>query len=168
MKTKKQNKLFGFVKKYSKLIFGIYMVVLIFVIVLKLPTTLVTDTFESWMNGNSVERLKPQLIPFKTITFYISRVQAVHDWFFKNLAANIIMFIPYGLLSPVFVKEGKNVFLKVLVTGCLLSIFIEVLQYVMAIGQCDIDDVILNVLGVLIGFFGYSLLYKVYKIIKKA
>lgn len=165
MKTKKQNKLFENFKKYSKFIFCIYMVVLIFVIVLKLPTTLVTDTFRLWMNGKSVERLKPQLIPFKTIIFYISQVQAVHDWFFKNLAANIVMFIPYGLLSPVFVKRDRNVFLKILVTGCLLSVFIEIVQYVFAIGQCDIDDVILNVLGVLIGLLGYKFLYK---IIKKA
>lgn len=153
------NTLQNFLKKYSKWIFVIYMAVLILVIILKLPTSLVIDTFKRWMEGESTDRLQPQLIPFKTIVFYIQNVQAVYDWFFKNLAANILMFMPFGFLCPFLMKKEHRKGWRVALAGCLLSTFIEIFQYVAAIGQCDVDDVILNVIGVCIGYEIYKLMY---------
>ena len=152
------NTLHNFLEKYSKWIFTIYMAVLVLVIILKFPTSLVTDTVKLWMEGEKMDRLQPQLMPFKTIVFYIKNVQAIYDWFFKNLAANILMFIPFGFLYPSLMKKEHRKGWRVILVGCLLSAFIEIFQYVTAIGQCDVDDVILNVIGVYIGYGIYKLM----------
>lgn len=157
------NKLFEFVKTHSKILFLIYMGFVVLVLVLKFPTGLVTSTVKVWMNGGDVVRMEPQLIPFKTVIYYVQQVRAVHDWFFKNLSCNIIMFIPYGFLTPLFMRECKHMVLKVLGSATILSILIEIVQYVGALGLCDIDDVILNVLGALLGYGIYKLFLRLSK-----
>ena len=94
------NRVFEWIKKYSKILFVFYMGTVIWVLVLKFPTGLVTGMFRKWMNGEDVVRMSPQWMPFKTIISYVRQVQSVKDWFFKNLACNIIMFVPYGFLTP--------------------------------------------------------------------
>lgn len=154
------NRIFEFVRKYSKIFFAVYMGAVILVLVLKFPTGLVTRTVRVWLDGGDVTRMSPQLIPFDTIVFYVKSVQAVTDWFFKNLACNIIMFIPYGLLTPLFMRECKYMGGKVVATAALTSVLIEIFQYATAFGLCDIDDVILNVAGAMLGYAIYKLIYK--------
>ena len=150
--------MFQLIRKISKPLFIIYLVLLILVIVLKYPTTLVVSTVQAWRRGEAVCRMAPQLVPFRTTIFYVKHVQAVNDWFFKNLACNLIMFMPYGFLLPMFAKKNKR--LRVILSGCIVSVMIEIFQYITALGQCDIDDVILNTAGVAIGYFIYYLIYK--------
>lgn len=157
------NKLLTVIRRNVKLLFTIYMGILIFVIIFKFPTLMVKNTIIDWMNGGEVIRLSPKLIPFDTIIFYVRNVHSLNDWFIKNLAVNIVMFLPYGFLVPFFVKDKKKVRLKVILTGCILSIGIELFQYVTALGQCDIDDVILNTVGVILGLGVYRLMYLFYK-----
>lgn len=153
------NKFFAILKKYSKILFTVYVVFLILVIVLKFPTGMVRNMVQGWFDGQEVVRMSPQMIPFKTIIEYAGNVHSLNDWFIKNLMANVIMFIPYGFLVPFFAQKDRKVLIKVVLTGCTLSIFIEVFQYVTALGQCDVDDVILNTLGVLLGGCIYQLIY---------
>lgn len=82
-------------------------------------------------------------------------------WAFKALAAgrpegktesiqyinNILFFIPFGILFP------KRKWLWVLVGALTFSCLIEVTQYCFNFGWAEIDDVICNVLGALIGFW---------------
>ena len=68
---------------------------------------------------------------------------------------NILFFIPYGLLFPW--KDGwKQVFL----TALILSVFIELSQFIFNLGWCEVDDVISNTLGAMIG---YGIWWKVSK-----
>lgn len=101
MKMNKKEKIFHICVSG---IFALYLGILFIVIVLKFPTGLVSNTIKGWMKGAEVARLTPQLIPFKTIIPYIQQARAITDWFVKNLACNIIMFMPYGFLYP-FVME---------------------------------------------------------------
>ena len=64
---------------------------------------------------------------------------------------NILVFIPFGALFPV--RRWKPLFVTVL----LFSIAIEVVQYIFNLGWCEIDDVIHNVLGCMIGYGLYKL-----------
>lgn len=59
---------------------------------------------------------------------------------------NILVFIPFGVLFP-----GKR-WKWLLLTAVLLSAVIEAVQYVFNLGWCEIDDVICNVHGAVIGF----------------
>ena len=58
---------------------------------------------------------------------------------------NILFFIPFGFLFPT-VKH-----LITIVSGLLLSIIIEAIQYIACLGLCELDDVLCNVFGTLVG-----------------
>ena len=60
---------------------------------------------------------------------------------------NILFFIPYGLLFP-----WKDNWKRVLVTALVLSVFIELFQFIFNLGWCEVDDVISNTLGAMIGW----------------
>ena len=136
-------------KKGIVLVFAIYMVVLFVVLVLKFPTGMLEGAFKKIIAGEPLTRLEPQWIPFKTTIHYVSQARSINDWFVKNLVCNVVMFMPFGFLIPWFSKwKGW----KIIGAGCVLSITIEVLQYVSALGQMDVDDVILNTLGAALGY----------------
>lgn len=153
-------------------IFVLYMIVLMFVLIFKFPTGMVSETFRRMACGETVIRAPMQLTPFKTIIDYASQVHSLTDWFIKNLACNIIMFVPLGFLLPMMEKNksaskrGKNrkkVVMKTVMSGIGLSVLIEIFQYITCLGQCDIDDVILNALGTIIGVYVWQLSTKIFK-----
>lgn len=150
------SKVSNIVKKCAVPLFVIYLGFLILVIVLKYPTGLVSNALKDWMNGGEIVRFSPQLIPFKTIIEYTKNVHSLTDWFIKNLAANVIMFFPYGFLLPMIGEAKSGV--KVIVSGTLLSLVIEIFQYITALGLCDVDDLILNATGVALGYGFYKLI----------
>lgn len=96
------------------------------------------------------------LVPFREITRY----KFMSHLFIYNVIGNIIMFIPFGFFVSRHCKL-KNFFYAIMMSG-LISFIIEYVQR--KIGRSfDIDDIILNVLGGLIGY----LIYVGLKAIKK-
>ena len=63
---------------------------------------------------------------------------------------NILFFMPYGVLFPVKHKKGN--WKKVLFTALAFSALIEFIQYIGALGLCELDDVICNTLGAVVGY----------------
>lgn len=61
---------------------------------------------------------------------------------------NILFFIPFGFLNP-WKKSGWK---SVWATAVLFSIFLESTQYVTAKGLCELDDIISNTAGAMLGF----------------
>lgn len=89
-------------------------------------------------------------IPFKEIFRY----EIGSRLFFKNVIGNIILFLPYGFFISQFVKTKKIQIITFLVF--IASFTIEITQ--LAIGRVfDIDDIILNIIGGIIGFSLYRL-----------
>lgn len=150
---------FGFIKKYSVWIFVLYMLILIFVLIFKFPSPIFWKLIDHWKNGGEIYWEKPHLVPFEIISYYVKNVHSFDDWFFKNLACNIIMFMPYGFLVPLFSK--KNKWWQVLIFGVILSVLLEVIQGLLGIGISDIDDVILNSFGLLVGYGIYKFIYSI-------
>lgn len=74
--------------------------------------------------------------------------------FYLNLFGNIILFIPFAIILNTVFKVDK---LKlILLFTVLLSTSIEILQYIFQVGLADIDDVILNSIGAILGYFIYN------------
>ncbi len=153
------GKVFGFIKKYSVWIFILYFLVLIFVLIFKFPSPIFWKLIEHWKSGKEIYIEPPHLVPFEIITYYVKSAHSFSDWFFKNLMCNIVMFMPCGFLVPLFVRRNK--WWYVLLFGSLLSLVIELTQWAIGIGIFDIDDVILNSFGTMIGFGIYKLIYSV-------
>ena len=72
----------------------------------------------------------------------VNKVEAV------QYLLNILFFIPYGLLFP-----WKDNWKRVFVTALVLSLLIELSQYIFNLGWCEVDDVISNTLGAMIGYW---------------
>lgn len=70
---------------------------------------------------------------------------------------NVLFFIPFGFLFPW--KKWKPVFM----TAFMTSAIIEITQYIFNLGWCEIDDVISNTAGALIGFGCYVIVHKLIK-----
>ena len=68
-----------------------------------------------------------------------------------NLIGNAAMFIPLGIVWPAVFK-GLNTHWKVITAGFCMSLTIEVLQLPFFDRATDIDDLILNTLGFLMGY----------------
>ena len=77
-----------------------------------------------------------------------------------NLIGNIAMFIPVGIVWP-SVYRKLNTHKKVIAAGVGFSLFIEILQLPFYDRVTDIDDLILNSLGFLIGYGIYLLAKKI-------
>ena len=110
-----------------------------------------------------ISNRKISLIPF--ITFANAKTQPE---FYRTMYMNMLLFLPFGLSMPFVIQ--KTMWYTILVTILLasgLSICIEIVQYVFSMGKCEVDDVIMNTFGVIIGstsFMLYCLIYRINKI----
>jgi glycopeptide antibiotics resistance protein len=81
---------------------------------------------------------------------------------FAILIGNVLAFVPFGLLVPLAVRRIP--WLLVIVAGAALSATIELTQYALSTNlgygyrRADIDDVIVNVTGTLVGLALYALI----------
>lgn len=84
-----------------------------------------------------------------------------HAYFIEN----IIMFIPFGVLVPMVFKQMRKMRICVLV-GFLFSCGIEISQLITQRGFCQLDDVVTNTVGTLIGWMTWNGLDKIINIKK--
>ncbi|HFK1453694.1 VanZ family protein [Bacillus tropicus] len=92
------------------------------------------------------------LVPFKSTIRYLTEFDSYNlDIVLMNTLGNVIIFIPFGFLLPLLFKQINNVKIasKIFIKFILL---IESLQLLTFTGVFDIDDIILNMLGALIGY----------------
>ena len=75
---------------------------------------------------------------------------------FVNLAGNVVMFIPLGAFAALFDGE-KASFWRCMARSAAIIISVELIQLVTMLGTCDIDDLILNMVGAAIGYGIYKL-----------
>ncbi len=78
---------------------------------------------------------------------------------FINLAGNVVMFVPLGILLPGIWKSVRA-FWKTMLWAVLTVAAVEASQYATALGSCDIDDLILNIIGAAIGWCLWKLFTK--------
>ena len=95
------------------------------------------------------------LVPFETTKkfFGLLRSDIFKDrWFAaKNLAGNILMFIPLGFLPPMIWKSMRKPWICLPVCAAVI-LLIETVQYFTRLGTADIDDLMLNMIGAGAGF----------------
>ena len=70
---------------------------------------------------------------------------------FANACLNVLLFIPFGFFLPILWEKFRNV-KRTIVAGLLTTLFVEISQ--LFTGRAtDIDDVITNILGTIIGYY---------------
>ncbi|MEK5319551.1 VanZ family protein [Paenibacillus sp. FSL L8-0644] len=100
------------------------------------------------------------IVPFDTIRQYW---RAMESFPFRvwgvNLLGNIGVFIPFGILVPIIWMSMRSIG-SLLLTIVIALVILEVSQMLLGAGTMDVDDIILNVLGVLCGRIAYVFLRK--------
>jgi glycopeptide antibiotics resistance protein len=158
---------FILVKKlnYTKKIFKINLVLYFIIYTITIVALTLFDeifgrnglVFVNWNKQllDSYMKYSFNIVPFKTIRLFINGY--LNDLVsFKNFSINIFgnlfALMPYGMFIPLMFKK-VNKYYKFLILMVILVIGIELLQFITLSGSCDIDDLILNVLGASIVYF---------------
>lgn len=124
--------------------------------------------FAEWYGRSAEVHVEPQynLIPFYEISRFWKYREQIGIWnVFLNLAGNVIGFLPFGFILPVMNRDLRKGGLVVFF-GMMMSIMVEAMQLIGRVGSCDVDDVILNTLGALLGYVGFRICYMIKKILR--
>ena len=93
-----------------------------------------------------------------------------YRWFFqyngeqvlRQLLINFVMLMPVGFLLPVVIKS-KHKYLITMALSLLLTVFIETMQLITKCGSFEVDDIINNFIGAVLGMLIYALCSKLLK-----
>ena len=101
---------------------------------------------------------KYNVIPFHTLKMYMFHADHfnVRTWFI-NVVGNVAVFVPFGIAVPYLLNMRLMRFAFSFIAVLLV---IEFLQLILRRGSFDIDDVLLNTIGAVIGYFVYWTLLK--------
>lgn len=142
-------------KRFLRVLFIVYIVVVIKVIIFKYPFEQLQAIANTWQKGVILEGLgTANFVPFHTIKMYIDYAYKLNS--VENLAGNILVFVPLGFLLPMLSDECRQ-FYAVMLNSFAFVVGIEVFQLFSAFGAFDVDDILLNCLGAAIGYGCYRL-----------
>ena len=94
---------------------------------------------------------------FKEIKrFYQYRHQLGIEAFLLNVVGNMAAFMPCGFFLPIVSRRGRKWYKNTMI--CFgLSLCIETVQLVFKVGSFDVDDLLLNTVGGVIGYISYRI-----------
>ena len=147
--TKKRIRILGWI------LFAIYIILLAYALFLS----------EAYGRKDFATRdYRYNLIPFREIKrFWIYR-EKLGMISFLNLAGNVIGFIPFGFIMPILGKKRLKAVI-VITSGFLCSLWVECMQLILKVGSFDVDDILLNTLGVVAGYIIFFVSNKIRRLL---
>ncbi|AST94365.1 hypothetical protein BC6307_14845 [Sutcliffiella cohnii] len=123
-------------------------------IIPKWDAGIISSTGEFYFNVQwSNEIASVNIIPFRTLFLYLQANPNIDNWSslsMVNIFGNMFVFTPIGIFVPLLYRRVRSL-KKISVVALAVTCFIEITQ--LFIGRStDIDDVILNTIGVMIGY----------------
>ncbi|MEU1509812.1 VanZ family protein [Kitasatospora sp. NPDC005748] len=98
----------------------------------------------------AVGRVHSNLRPGDSLRHYL--LHAVTLDALRQVGGNVLLGVPFGLLLPVLWPRARGLF-RVLIRTAAVMVLVELVQGALITGRAfDIDDVILNTLGALLGY----------------
>ena len=135
----------------SEVIFGVYLILLIYFLFFAESTG---RTYE----GRSYHY---NLVLFKEIKrFWNYRESLGIKAVVLNLFGNIAAFVPFGTMLPIINRRFRS-FLYMTLLTLEFSLLIEVIQLVFKVGSFDVDDLLLNTIGGMLGYLMFWILNKI-------
>ena len=126
-------------KKVTSILFIVYFLLLTWIIVFKTEFSISSLVTERSIN----------LIPFKESVIVNGKIS------FSEIINNAIVFIPVGVFTAMLADNWK--FIKMAAVPFGISLVYEIIQYIFAVGACDITDLINNTLGGIVGILIFKL-----------
>jgi glycopeptide antibiotics resistance protein len=131
--------------KLTYVLFTIYLIALTWILLFKLGVH-----FSNMGNSRSIN-----LIPFREFLILNGKID------FAEMIMNVVIFVPLGIYAGIVFKRWITA--KKLFLFFLISLIIEGIQLILALGVFDITDIINNTLGGIIGLMIYEGIEKVFK-----
>lgn len=138
-------------KDYTEKIMKISFIILFVAYSIYVVSLLFTNVY---FGRDEISSVGINLIPFKTIFLFLTSANEhtlPSSDIVINLLGNLITFIPLSFYLPLFFKRTRKFWFCIL-TVTIIIVCIEIIQFILKCGACDIDDLILNVLSVAIFF----------------
>lgn len=155
----KKNKSYLHVICYA--IFIIYLLFLMKIVLFKY--TGLVDVVKGIATGNLNGFRAINLIPLSSIIEFAKIIlEGNFTRGFNNIIGNIFVFAPLGYFLPLLFNKCKRINTVILV-GFIISFLFETCQYLLYLGSADIDDIILNLIGTVIGFAFYQIIIRLVK-----
>ena len=131
------------IKNKEKIVISNEIMSLTFVVYILCMFQIVTSQDVSSVHGINITLFKE-----------LTRYQIGTKLFYRNIIGNIIMFVPFGFFVSYYLKLNKKSFIFFMTL--IVSLVIECIQ--LKIGRAfDVDDIILNMVGSLCGYFIYRM-----------
>ncbi len=135
-------------KNKQKFNFGNEVMMLTFIVYILCLFQIVTSQDVSGVHGVNVTLFKE-----------LTRYQFGSRLFYRNIVGNILMFVPFGFFTSYYLKLERKRFIFYL--ALIVSVVIELIQ--LKIGRAfDVDDILLNIVGSLFGYFLYRLVDRIF------
>ena len=132
-------------RNLTRILFAVYFLILVWILLFKMSFSL-----DELYKNRSIN-----LIPFMGSVVVNGRI------YINEIIDNILVFIPLGIYICML-KEDWSILRKISV-GFFISLGIEVLQFILAIGATDITDLLGNTLGGILGIGVFYLFSKLFK-----
>ena len=144
-------------RNFYKILFFLYLVILLWIL---FNRNRYIEGVPYWDQVHQYLNLRP----FKTISLYwrllVKPVRPVLTRLaVYNLAGNILLFLPMGVLIPAVWEHFRRIGRVLLLVAGMVAAA-ELIQVLILAGSCDIDDVILNLLGAALGYPLHKILIK--------
>lgn len=134
MNMKKQFRVVG------RVVFVVYIFFLLYFLI-----------FSEWYGRSGVmEEYHYNLTPFQEIKRFWEYREQLGIWSAINLIGNILIFVPFGFFEPM--ASRCRSFWGTVLDGFWLSFLVEMFQLISKVGRFDVDDLLLNTSGVIIGY----------------
>ncbi|MCB9460229.1 MAG: VanZ family protein [Anaerolineaceae bacterium] len=145
-------------KLFFILVLIAYVLLLIRLIVFKYPDEMTLDILRNWSLDDVLRQARTaNFTPFLTI-----RRSLMYRQFnsVNLLIYNVLAFVPLGLMLPTIIWRRWR-WLLVPMIGLLVSVGLEAIQLVTTLGEADVDDVILNLSGTIMGYVLFAITVRV-------
>ncbi|CEN75471.1 glycopeptide antibiotics resistance protein [[Clostridium] sordellii] len=148
-------------KEGALLILVIYFLILIRLTIFKFSIIMISSPLNSYQYTFLGVDGIINIIPFKE-TVNILRDGIHNNRIIKGIILNVIYFIPLGFLLPLLFNK-INSFLKIILISTITSSLIEIIQLFTIFSVSNIDDIIFNIIGSVIGLILFKLFEKIVK-----
>ncbi len=144
--------------KILKILWWVYIALLFVFVVVKFKGSFyeLSNRINSYSMQGSINY---NFIPFRNISTQFKYI--TQWWALKNLLGNIIPFIPFGLLLPITYKKFNST-ISVFFTGLASILLIEIFQFFTKLGSFDVDDIILNMIGIVCGYLMFLVVGRIF------
>lgn len=138
-------------RKAEKLLFALYGLMMLWLLLLR-------------RIGGGAGEVQVNLQPMDTLRRYIWVLRhsgSVYQrrYAVANLVGNVSLFVPLGIFLPRLFRKMEH-FWRFFLCVVLTVAAVELLQMLTGLGACDVDDLLLNTIGAVMGWLGWKILKK--------